>query len=76
MKYCDNCLHFIKSSKSCKIFGANYNYFTFHNNNLLHKNNIYYFSIEYVRFNNQLCGIDAKFHTNILHIFQNKNFNK
>lgn len=73
MKYCDTCIHFIKNTKSCKLFGANSNFFFYSNKKIISDYMNYYFNVEFVRYNPQLCGMNAIFHTSI---FQNKNFNK
>ncbi len=61
MKYCDQCIHFLKKNFQCKVFA--YTYFEQIQNK---KRNfrkdlpkIYYHSVEYVRAKPYLCGINA-----------------
>ncbi len=55
IKYCDDCIHFIKKSLKCKAFGFSL---------LQNKKNINYHHVIYVRQNKFLCGNDGKFYIN------------
>lgn len=69
MKYCDDCIHFIKKTFQCKAFG----FTTFQKINK--KIKIEYYRIDYLRSQSYLCGVNANLHMD-KKLFQNNNLNK